>query len=268
MEDRKFSNYWGKTSSYKVISDYISRNFNGTKDAVIRMLAGERVDVNITGYLNTMTDFETKDDVFTYLIHVGYLAYQPEEATCRIPNREIRGEWLNAIRAMKDYTETDRIISESKELLEETLAGNEEAVARALDQSHIHVTSNRSYNNEDALQSAIYLAYIYALNKYTVVKEMTAGKGARGPGDLGSAPTGAGAETFSDVTFIPFLPDIPAMIIELKRNDSAKSAIDQIKEKQYYESLSHYQGDLLFVGISYDEKEKTHTCRMERFVKE
>ena len=250
MEDRKFSNYWGKTSSYKVISDYISRNFNGTKDAVIRMLAGERVDVNITGYLNTMTDFETKDDVFTYLIHVGYLAYQPEEATCRIPNREIRGEWLNAIRAMKDYTETDRIISESKELLEETLAGNEEAVARALDQSHIHVTSNRSYNNEDALQSAIYLAYIYALNKYTVVKEMTAGKG------------------FSDVTFIPFLPDIPAMIIELKRNDSAKSAIDQIKEKQYYESLSHYQGDLLFVGISYDEKEKTHTCRMERFVKE
>ncbi|MBR0172652.1 MAG: PD-(D/E)XK nuclease domain-containing protein, partial [Lachnospiraceae bacterium] len=159
------------------------------------------------------------------------------------------GEWLNAIRAMKDYTETDRIISESKELLEETLAGNEEAVARALDRSHIHVTSNRSYNNEDALQSAIYLAYIYALNKYTIVKEMTAGKG------------------FSDVTFIPFLPDIPAMIIELKKNDSAESAIDQIKKKQYAESLSHYQGDLLFVGISYDEKEKTHTCRMERFVK-
>ena len=249
MEDRKFGNFWGKTSSYKVISDYISRNFKGTKDAVIRMLAGERVDVNITGYLNTMTDFETKDDVFTYLMHVGYLAYQAADASCRIPNREIRGEWLNAIRAMKDYSETDRIISESKELLEETLAGNEEAVAKALDRTHIHVTSNRSYNNEDALQSAIYLAYIYALNKYTVVKEMTAGKG------------------FSDVTYIPLRAEDRAMIIELKKNDSAASAIDQIKEKQYYESLAHYQGDLLFVGISYDETDKTHSCKIERFVK-
>ena len=249
IEDRKFSNYWGRTSSYKVISDYISRNFKGTKDAVIRMLAGECVDVNVTGFLNTMTDFETKDDVFTYLMHTGYLAYQPSDGTCRIPNREIRGEWMNAIAAMEDYAETDRIIQESRELLQETLSGNEAAVAQALDRTHIHVTSNRSYNNEDALQSAVYLAYIFALNQYTAVKEMTAGKG------------------FSDVTYIPFVPDRPAMIIELKRNDSTESAIDQIREKQYFESLRLYQGNLLFVGINYDEKEKTHTCRIERFVK-
>ncbi|MBR5969775.1 MAG: PD-(D/E)XK nuclease domain-containing protein, partial [Lachnospiraceae bacterium] len=148
------------------------------------------------------------------------------------------------------YEETNRIIQASKELLTETLAGNEEAVAKALDRSHIHVTSNRSYNNEDALQSAIYLAYIYALNKYTVTKEMTAGKG------------------FSDVTFVPYHPEDPAMIIELKRNDSAKSGIKQIKDKRYYESLRLYQGNLLFVGISYDEKAKTHSCKIERFEKQ
>ena len=51
------------------------------------------------------------------------------------------------------------------------------AVAKALDISHIHIASNRSYNNKDVLQSAIYLAYIYALNKYTVIREATAGKG-------------------------------------------------------------------------------------------
>ena len=249
VKKRKFGSYWGKTSTYEVISDFVSRNFDGTKDAVIRMLAGEQADVNVTGFLNTMTDFRTKDDVFTYLIHVGYLAYNSVKHTCRIPNREVRGEWLNAIAVMNDYRETDLIIKDSKELLAETLAGNEEAVAKALDRSHIHVTSNRSYNNEDALQSAIYLAYIFALNKYTVTKEMTAGKG------------------FSDVTFVPFVPDIPAMIIELKRNDSAASAIDQIKEKQYYESMKHYQGNLLFVGISYDEKEKMHSCKIERFEK-
>lgn len=111
------------------------------------------------------------------------------------------------------------------------------------------MTSNRSYNNEDALQSAIYLAYFYSLNKYTVIKEMTAGNG------------------FADVVFIPFVPDLPAMIIELKHNKCAESALDQIKEKKYFDSLKDYKGGLLFVGVNYDEKDKTHECRIERFEK-
>ena len=195
MESGQFKGYWGKTSSYEVISDRIRANFSGTRDAVIRMIAGESTEVNVTAYLNTMNSFKTLDDAFTYLIHVGYLSYNIEDESCRIPNTEVRREWLNAISSEPEYETTDRIIKASKELLWETLAGNSEAVARALDESHIHVTSNRSYNNEDALQSAIYLAYIYALNKYTIIKEMTTGKG------------------FADVVFIPFVPDIPAMII-------------------------------------------------------
>ena len=115
----------------------------------------------------------------------------------------------------------------------------------------IHVTSNRSYNNEDALQSAIYLAYIYALNEYTVIKELTTGKG------------------FADMVYIPAKNckvKHPAMIIELKKNKCVESAIDQIKKKEYFDGLSKYQGDLLFVGINYDETEKTHTCKIDRFV--
>ena len=249
MLKQEYGNYWGKTSSYEVISDRIEQNFAGIKDAVVRMMSGESVDVNVSQYLNTMDSFRTRDDAFTYLLHVGYLAYNREDMTCRIPNSEIRQEWVNAITASEEYETTSRIIRASKELLSETLQGNEDAVAKALDETHIHVTSNRSYNNEDALQSAIYLAYIYALNKYTIVKEMTTGKG------------------FADVVFIPFVPDIPAMIIELKRNGSTESALDQIQEKRYFDSLSHYSGDLLFVGINYDEKEKTHTCRIGRFRK-
>ena len=213
------------------------------------MLAGENVEVNVTRYMNTMDSFFTRSDVFTYLIHLGYLAYNREDGTCRIPNKEVRQEWFNAIETEQEYAVTNKIIQASKELLAETLAGNEDACANALNISHIHVTSNRSYNNEDALQSAIYLAYIYALNRYTVIKEMTTGKG------------------FADVVFIPFFEGDPAMIIELKTNSSAESALDQIERKQYFDSLAHYHGDLRFVGISYDEKEKTHSCRIRRFVK-
>ena len=156
---------------------------------------------------------------------------------------------MRAVSVLDDYTVTDKIIKESEDLLQATIDGDEETAARALDESHIHVTSNRSYNNEDALQSAIYLAYIYALNKYTVIKEMTTGRG------------------FADVAFIPFVPDIPAMIIELKHNKCAESALDQIKEKKYFDSLKDYEGGLLFVGVNYDEKDKTHTCRIENFLK-
>lgn len=249
ITNRKCKGYWSQTSTYQVITDRLEANFDGTKDAVIRMLAGESVPVKVTSYMNTMKDFHTRNDVFTYLIHLGYLAYNEEEGTCHIPNREIRDEWETAVSTLGDYTKTDEIIEASRDLLKDTIAGDEKAVARALDESHIHVTSNRSYNNEDALQSAIYLSYIYALNKYTVVREMTAGKG------------------FADVVYIPLKPEDPAMIIELKRNDCAQSAIDQIKEKKYFESLSHYSGNLLFIGIDYDEKAKTHTCKIERFEK-
>ena len=126
---------------------------------------------------------------------------------------------------------------------------NAEAVEKALDVSHIHVTSNRSYNKEDALQSAIYLSYIYALNKYTIIKEMTAGKG------------------FADVVFIPFVPNIPAMIIELKRNGTTESALNQIKEKKYFASLENYTGEILLIGVNYDETSKTHECKIEKWVK-
>lgn len=249
VQNKKISNYWGKTSTYAVIDDFISMNFDGTKDDVIKMVSGESVDVKTAFFLNTMDNFRDKNDVFTYLIHVGYLAYDDETKTCRIPNNEIREEWKQAVAVCSEYSVTNKIIESSKEAFGELLKGNAEAVAKALDVSHIHVTSNRSYNNEDALQSAIYLAFIYALNKYTVVREMTTGKG------------------FADVVYIPVSSRDSAIIIELKRNGSSESAINQIREKKYFESLKHYSGDLLFVGINYDEADKLHTCSIEKFVK-
>ena len=250
IEDRRFGSYWGKTSTYEAITDRIRQDFEGTKEDVIKMLSGEQVDVNVTSFLNTMDSFATKDDLFTYLIYIGYLAYDIDTETCRIPNKEVRREWFNAIAVVDDYKVTNGIIKASKELVKETVAGNEAAVAAALDESHIHVTSNRSYNNEDALCSAIYLAFIHLLNTHSCIKEMTAGKG------------------FADMVYVPVIKGDPAFIIELKRNKTSESALDQIKEKKYFKALEHYQGELLFVGINYDEDAKTHECKIERFEKE
>lgn len=73
---------------------------------------------------------------------------------------------------------------------------------------------------------------------------------------------------FADVIFVPIKSgeaDMPAMVIELKRNDCVESAIGQIKKKEYFRALDGYEGKLLFVGINYDEKEKTHSARIETF---
>lgn len=119
----RFTNYWGKTSSYTVILDRIHANFDGMKDDVIRMMAGDSIDVDVEWFMNTMTDFTSKDDAFTYLIHTGYLAYNLDNSTCRIPNNEIRREWKRALADDSNYTTTDQIISDSKKLLEETWNG-------------------------------------------------------------------------------------------------------------------------------------------------
>ncbi|MBR4984799.1 MAG: hypothetical protein IKY83_03535 [Proteobacteria bacterium] len=108
MNARKFGDYWTKTGSYDSIRSYISMDFDGIRDDVKTMIAGGSVNVVVDDYLNTMTSFYTKDDVFTYLIHLGYLAYDSITKQCYIPNHEIRSEWIIAIANDSDYAEAIR----------------------------------------------------------------------------------------------------------------------------------------------------------------
>ena len=249
MVNQEFDDYWPKTGSYESIKIYVSMNFDGIKDDVKAMIAGEHIDVNIKKYMNTMTDFYSKDDVFTYLIHLGYLAYDRIEKQCYIPNHEIRTEWINAIEDDKSYAEAIRIVNNSKLLLDKTIEGDAQAVAEALSAAHEQLMSRQRYNHEAGLQSAIRFAYFYATSRYTIISELPAGKG------------------YADVVFIPYVPNVPAMIVELKRNQTTGAALAQIETKQYFNVMDKYQGDLLLVAVNYDEKTNAHTCEIRRFVK-
>ena len=77
-------------------------------------------------------------------------------------------------------------------------------------------------------------------------------------------PTGRG---FADFVYLPkseFRSDYPALLVELKWNHSAHTALNQIKEKKYIASLEPYIGDILLVGINYDKKTKKHECLIEK----
>lgn len=249
MKKRKFGDYWTQTSSYEALKIYILMNFAGIKDDVVTMLGGGHVGVNVLKYVNTISDFHSKDDVFTYLIHLGYLAYDENAKRCFIPNDEVRTEWVNCVEDESDYSAIVSLINDSRELLRRTIQMDGDYVSAALDKAHAKATNPLTYNNEASFQSAIGLAYFYATADYTILKELPTGKG------------------HADVVFIPRVPDKerPALIVELKVNDTTGTALNQIKNQQYYEALEQYKENLLFVGISYDKKTKQHECRIEAY---
>lgn len=107
-------------------------------------------------------------------------------------------------------------------------------------------------NNENSLSGVLCITYLGALQYYfKPIREM---------------PTGRG---FADLLFIPKqeFPDVPAMILELKWNQSAEAALRQIKDKKYDSILDSYHGKVLLVGINYDKKSKSHDCIIEQLVK-
>ncbi|MBQ0080431.1 MAG: AAA family ATPase [Alistipes sp.] len=245
--DGECDTYWGKTGAYDNVLKYIQMNFDGLKDDIIRMLVGERVGVDTTKFQNDMHVVESKDDVLTVLIHLGYLAYDKDEQQCYIPNLEVGIEMKNAVEATS-WKYVSKALQSSRKLLSDTLAMNEEAVASALESIHQDETSILSYNDEESLSCAISIAYYFAKNDYIIHRELASGKG------------------FADLVFIPRKHiDKPAMIVELKYDKDADTAISQIHRKEYHGKVLEYTNNLLLVGINYDKNNKKHTCIIEKY---
>lgn len=126
-----YDTYWNQTETYEALKVYIRMNFDGLKDAVVRMLAGERVVINTGTFSNDMATFHGKDDVLTLLVHLGYLSYRWTDKTVAIPNREVSQEYVNAISTM-DWHEVIRSVESSRKLLEDVWAMDGDAVAEGI----------------------------------------------------------------------------------------------------------------------------------------
>ena len=192
-----------------------------------------------------MSAVESKDDVLTVLIHLGYLSYNWKENECYIPNLEVAGEMVNAVKS-NNWSPLVGAIQQSRQLLQSVLDGDADAVARGVEAAHDEHTSILSYNNENSLACVLSIAFYYARNNYIIHRELPTGKG------------------FADLVLIPRKNvDSPAIVLELKFNKNADAAIDQIKRRQYPAKLADYADRLLLVGINYDRETKTHSCRIE-----
>ena len=142
------------------------------------------------------------------------------------------------------------IVAESDKLLTATMEKDTKSVSELVEQCHRDNTSILSYNDENALSCVISLAYYAARKDYLMFRELPTGKG------------------YADIVFLPRKNrDVPALVVELKWNQDVRSAIQQIRQKQYTDSLMDYSGNILLIGISYDKKEKRHSCLIEEVQK-
>ena len=249
MLRHKFGTYWNQTETYEALKIYIQMDMDGLKASVIRMLTGDSVSINTGTFSNDMTTFATKDDVLTLLVHLGYLTYNSIDGTVSIPNKEVSQEYINAISTMNWHGVADSVEA-SRKLLEALWQMDADAVAAGIEKAHEEI-SILQYNDENSLSCTIHLAFYFAREYYTMIRELPAGKG------------------FADVCMIPRkrYADKPAIVIELKWDKSAAGALEQIKGKNYGNALKDYQGNLLLVGVNYDKKAKKHECVIENVKK-
>ena len=94
----KFKSYWSETGTYEAIVPLLNMDFEGLKTAIIEMLGGSRAEIDVSSFQNDMVSFANRDDVLTYLIHLGYLGYDEDAEAAFVPNEEIRQELTKAIR--------------------------------------------------------------------------------------------------------------------------------------------------------------------------
>lgn len=170
-----------------------------------------------------------------------------QKKSAYIPNEEVKKEFIRAVTDSK-HKELVKLIQITDNLLEQTLRMDEEAVAIAIEEIHKTWSSPINYNSEEALRSTIHFAYLSCIENFKRIDELPSGHG------------------YADVAFIPKQNlSMPVIIIELKWNKSTKSAIKQIKYRDYPHIFKDYSGEILLVGVNYNEKTKKHTCKIEKY---
>ena len=242
---RTYDSFWSRTASFMAIEKYLNIDADQVRTKIISMMNGEEVVIEPTSFRNDMKNIETSDDVLTLLAHLGYLSYNPDTQTVRIPNTEVSSEFKNTVR-FAGWNELSKAVGQSLQLLDDTINLRENKVARAFDDYHFEASSLLEFNDENSMRCAITLAYYAAKPFYKIFHELPTGKG------------------FADMVFIPLPKSTrPAIVVELKYDKTADSAIDQIKRKEYPKSLVGFSKKIVLCGINYNKSTSKHEVVME-----
>ncbi|MBR4265631.1 MAG: AAA family ATPase [Bacteroidales bacterium] len=242
---RSYNSFWTKTASFMAIETYLHIDADNVRSKIIEMMNGESIAVRVSSFRNDMKNINSCDDVLILLVHLGYLSYDSETQSVTIPNTEVSEEFENAV-SVAGWGELSKAVNSSLSLLNDTINLKKDKIARAFDDYHFEASSILEFNDENSMRCAIILAYYAAKPFYNIFHELPTGKG------------------FADIVFVP-LPNSqrPAIVVELKYDQSADTAISQIKRKNYPASLKGFSKRIILCGINYNKSTSKHEVEME-----
>ena len=234
-------NYWTDTGPMNEVAACIEHNVDAVREDVVRLVAQAPVFAKLNGYSASDLRLDTRDEILSAMVVYGFLSYHND--TLRIPNHELM-EKFQAVLSRQSLGAVKAIVDRSREMLNATLLKDAEKVAEILENTHDREIPFLQYNDENALSCVITLCYLAARDFYEVKREAKSGKG------------------YCDYLFLPKKGQNTAIILELKVDGTCEAAIQQIKAKNYIQQAAGCER-VLYVGINYDKKSKTHQCIIE-----
>ena len=229
----------------------LKNNFISLEKEAATLLSGGKIPVDPSTFSSDLSCLDSESKGLTALVHAGFLRYDPFFGEVSIPNREVALRFYSAVSAIGFEGGVSDLAKQSRDLLIATMKGDKAFVEKTFDDYHERFVSLFDKSNEAALSVLASVAYEDASRFYIPLKEPNLGKGR------------------ADIAFLPLRKgERPALVIELKVHDSAESAIEQIRNKEYYRPLESYFGEVVLVGISFDKDTLKHSCRIERIQKQ
>lgn len=251
LRDNQLSSYWTSSGPYDEIFYYIEKNIDDVRDSLAYMVSGIPVPAKIQEYAATSMHLSTKDEIFSAMVVYGFLSY--DNGYVSIPNKELMDKFNDMLHKERSLGYVYELAKASEKMLTATLNGDTKTMVQLLEFAHNTEIPLLQYNHETELTALVNLLYLSARDFYRIEREDKAGVG------------------YVDFIFYPERNlHMDCIIIELKVDSDALTAINQIKERQYalrflpkVGEQKKYTGRILAVGIGYDKVTKKHSCQIE-----
>jgi len=250
LSNNQIASYWTETGSYVEIADYILSDIEGIKGSILRMIAGEPIEVNVVERAATAMKLSSSDEILSAMVVYGFLTY--ENGSVKIPNRELLNEFRQAVRTAPHLKAMREIESASLTLLQATLDCDAQTVAKMIGYIRTTDSPHVVYQNEAELSAAVKIAYLAARGRYEICQEDQAGAG------------------YVDFIFYPRNGKDDGIILELKVGKSPEEALQQIKDLNYplrfqgkIGEPAKTTGRIILVGINCPKGTREHQCKIE-----
>lgn len=245
LSENHLGTYWSSTGPYDEIFFYINHNLHEVKEDIVRMVAGEWIEVCIKNFTAETMELHSREDIFSAMLVYGMLTHK--DGKIAIPNKELMLKYEEVLQR-REMGYIAKLAKRSQEMLQATLCGDVRTMEDILSLAHDTEVPILNYNSEADLGALVNLIYLSARDNYRMEREDRAGKG------------------FADFIFYSYDPCDTALILELKVDAAPETALEQIQEKKYALRFKDLIGDnktsgkVFAVALTYDRSTKKHSC--------